>query len=37
MQMFIERPSSESMADWISISVPSGLKVGCTWSRAVVL
>ena len=37
MQMFIERPSSESIADCISISVPSGLKVGCTWSRAEVL
>jgi len=37
MQMFMERPSSLSIADWISISVPSGLNVGWTWSRAVVL
>ena len=37
MQIFMERSSSESIADCISISVPSGLKVGCTWSAAVVL
>ena len=28
MQMFIDLLSSDSMADWISISVPSGLNVG---------
>ena len=28
-QMFSERLSSESMADWISIFVPAALKVGC--------
>lgn len=37
IQMFIERPSGESMADWIWILVPSGLIVGCGWSAAVVL
>lgn len=37
MQIFISRPSAASMADWIWILRPSGLKVGCGWSRAVVL
>ena len=35
MQRFIERPSAESLADWIWMRVLSALKVGCGWSAAV--
>ena len=35
--IFMERPSADSMADWISIFVPSALKVGWGWSWAVSL